>query len=97
MKCEKCSKKLAKDAKFCPECGTAAPVPAPVKQDPTSQGLTVKEAAKYLKCSRDKLYRLINTQGLPYYRFGARKRFLPSELDEWEKRQITSKRMDATA
>lgn len=89
MKCPKCKNILTKSAKFCHECGAAAPVPVPVKQEPTSSGLTVKQAAKYMKCSRDKLYRLINTQGLPYYEFGARKRFLPSELDEWEKsRQI---------
>lgn len=50
-----------------------------------NQVLTSVEAAEFLKCSTKKLYRLIETHGLPCKRIGNEYRFLVSDLVGWMK------------
>ncbi|HEY8559453.1 MAG TPA: helix-turn-helix domain-containing protein [Pyrinomonadaceae bacterium] len=59
------------------------------KQEESSESeseiMTIKDAAKYLKCSAVTVYRKIKKDGLPvYYRLG-HPRLIKSEIDEWLK------------
>ena len=44
---------------------------------------TVTEVAEYLKISKSKLYRLVQTGRLPYIKIGRNVRILESDLLEW--------------
>jgi excisionase family DNA binding protein len=48
--------------------------------------LTVSEAAQFLNVSRRQLYYLLEREGLPAVRVGARLRFSPSELEAFLER-----------
>jgi excisionase family DNA binding protein len=48
--------------------------------------MTVSEAAKFLNVSRRQLYYLLEREGLPALRVGARLRFSPSELEDYLER-----------
>lgn len=48
--------------------------------------LTVEEAAKKLRCSREHLYKLMKKYGLPYVVVGARRKIDEDELQAWVKR-----------
>lgn len=45
--------------------------------------LTVDEAAKYLRCSRGKVYELHRDFGLPFVRIGRRNFIRRNKLDAW--------------
>ena len=44
---------------------------------------TVPEVAEYLKISKSKLYRLVQTGRLPHIKIGRNVRILESDLREW--------------
>jgi excisionase family DNA binding protein len=48
--------------------------------------MTVSEAARFLNVSRRQLYYLLEREGLPAVRVGARLRFSPSELEDFLER-----------
>jgi excisionase family DNA binding protein len=50
-----------------------------------NQVLTVREAAKFLKCSTKSLYRLLKFGEIPYRKVGSEYRFLKSSLIDWMK------------
>jgi excisionase family DNA binding protein len=45
--------------------------------------MTVAEAARFLNVSRRQLYYLLEREGLPAVRVGARLRFSPNDLEEF--------------
>lgn len=53
-----------------------------------NQILNVVEAARFLKCSRKTVYRLVSTGELPHKRIGSGIRFLFPELIEWMKKGV---------
>lgn len=93
----KCGAKIPLKAKFCPECGTVAPVietkieMQPIKQ--VAHILTVGEAADFLKISKSKLYELISQNKIPWFPVGSHKRFLTQELLDWAKNQVNSNQL----
>jgi len=88
MNC-KCGATIPAKAKFCPECGTTAPISdtkveiQPIKQ--VAHILTVREASEFLKISSSKLYELISANEIPWFPVGSHKRFLTQELLDWAK------------
>ena len=47
----------------------------------------VKEVANYLKCSCSAIRKLVNTNGIPYYRVGSRILFRKVSIDDWVSQQ----------
>ncbi|EIW19500.1 MULTISPECIES: helix-turn-helix domain-containing protein [Pelosinus] len=87
MQC-KCGITIPTKAKFCPECGTSAPVETKIEIQPIKQVshiLTVNEASVFLKISRSKLYELVSQDAIPWFPVGSHKRFLTQELLDWAK------------
>ncbi|EIW20751.1 MULTISPECIES: excisionase family DNA-binding protein [Pelosinus] len=79
----KCGIDLTPKAKFCPECGTPAPKPEPLKESKIEEILTTYEAAEFLKISRWKIYDLIRKKQIPFKEVGTQKRFVKARLIEW--------------
>jgi excisionase family DNA binding protein len=49
--------------------------------------MTVKEAAEYLGCSVETIYRMARVGDLPHFKIRSLYRFEHEYLDEWKKRQ----------
>jgi excisionase family DNA binding protein len=50
-----------------------------------NQLISVTEAAKYLKISKENIYRRLKDKTIPHYRIGKLYKFLPVELMKWAK------------
>ena len=79
MNCQ-CGFALPDNAKFCPECGQAAPVPEPIPAETVDEILTVNDMLKWLKISRSKLYDMIRRDEIPYFPIGSDKRFIKDDV-----------------
>lgn len=45
--------------------------------------LTIEEVAKYLRCSKSMVQKILKTKGLPYLALGNRKLIKRSDLETW--------------
>jgi excisionase family DNA binding protein len=45
--------------------------------------LTIEEVARFLRCSKSKIYQMVADQKIPHYRYHKRPRFKMSDLLEW--------------
>lgn len=79
MQCQ-CGYVLPDNAKFCPECGQAAPKPEPSMPEKEDEILTVNDMLKWLKVSRSKLYSMIRKGEIPYFPIGSDKRFIREDV-----------------
>lgn len=50
-----------------------------------NQLISVVEAAKFLKISKETIYRRLKDKTIPHYRIGKLYKFLPVELMRWAK------------
>jgi excisionase family DNA binding protein len=55
-------------------------------------GLTVRQVAKLLNFTQNKVYRLVRQKRIPHYRKGKSIRFDPEELYEWYKEYQKSRK-----
>jgi excisionase family DNA binding protein len=53
-----------------------------------NQLISVTEAAKYLKISKETIYRRLKNKTIPHYRIGKLYKFLPVELMKWSKVKV---------
>jgi excisionase family DNA binding protein len=54
-----------------------------VRRSARSPWLTVDETARYLKCPKSRVYRLVHLRAIPYEKEGARLLFDRHALDAW--------------
>jgi excisionase family DNA binding protein len=59
------------------------PAPVPVVMDPTTEVLTLTEAAAYLRLTEADVLRLVEEQALPVRRLGNEWRFLKAAIRDW--------------
>ena len=48
---------------------------------------TVKELAKYLRCSESTIRKLVRENNIPYFRLNSKINFSKDRIDEWIKNQ----------
>jgi excisionase family DNA binding protein len=53
------------------------------EENPSSEIMTLKETAEYLKCSTITVYRKVKKNGLPIYRKLGHPRFIRFEVEKW--------------
>jgi excisionase family DNA binding protein len=58
-------------------------------------GLTVKQVAKLLNFTENKVYRLVRKKKIPHYRKGRSIRFDPEKLYKWYKEYQTNRKLKA--
>ncbi len=56
---------------------------------------TSAEAARYLRCSRSQLYRMVKAGKIPFFRIGSDLRFTRKSLMEWAEAQMSPAARDA--
>jgi excisionase family DNA binding protein len=81
------------NAKFCPECGQAAPKPEAV-QEKEDEILTVLDVMKLLKISRNKLYEMVRNNEIPWFPIGSDKRFIRADILAFARNQYSEKFKD---
>lgn len=88
----KCGYALPDNAKFCPECGQAAPEPEPMPEPEKKQTfLTVAEMMEELKISRSKMYSMIRNNEIPWFPIGSDKRFILEDVKNHMRNQYSEK------
>lgn len=52
-----------------------------------SERMTAQEAADYIGCHKETIYRMARRGEIPHWRIGRNVRFSKTSLDEWKERQ----------
>ncbi|MCO7177049.1 helix-turn-helix domain-containing protein [Sporolactobacillus kofuensis] len=52
-----------------------------------SERMTAQEAADYIGCHKETIYRMARRGEIPHWRIGRNVRFSKSSLDEWKEHQ----------
>lgn len=66
-----------------PKAESSPSLPTPVANGPTTEVLTLAEAAAYLRLPEADVLRLVDEQGLPARQLGTEWRFLKAAIQDW--------------